>query len=103
MKTPHPLSEILFAVANGYAVQMCMKPCLGNWFDWESGNTNPLDSDADEYLWRIKPEPKPDIVKYAVLAADQSGFTLSGTQFNPDNLKITFSGETGKLIKAEIL
>jgi hypothetical protein len=60
----------------------------------------------DTFDWadkvRIKPEPKPDVVRYTQV-------TLSGTdilsyqEYLLDNLKLTFDGETGKLKSAEVI
>lgn len=99
MKTQHPLCEILFAMATGNTVQMCVKPGPDGWFDWVLDCTNPLDSDADEFLWRIKPEPKPDVVRY-LNAAPYIGNLVKRVD---DNTKLIFDGETGKLKSAEVL
>lgn len=54
----------------------------------------------DESDWRIKPAPKPDVVKeWRVIP---NGVEFSHYHGEP-NIKVTFDGETGKLIKAEIL
>ena len=50
---------------------------------------------------RIKPEPKPDVVKYATIKQDIS--SLSCHKFNSDNLKLTFDGETLELKSAEVI
>lgn len=59
--------------------------------------------------YRIKPEKKPDVVKYVGLIDDD----ISNPSYRanrrevidhwPIQLKLTFCGETGKLIKAEVL
>lgn len=51
------------------------------------------------YEYRIKPEPKPDVVKYALACV--SG--LGRAQLETDNLKLTFDGETGKLKAAAVI
>lgn len=56
----------------------------------------------EEYEYRFKPEPKQDVVKYA-RASDYSVGLASPRPFCSDNLKLTFDGETGKLIKAEVI
>jgi len=53
-------------------------------------------------IYRVKPTPKPDLTRYTCVATRGSD-AFSSRQFSLDNLKLTFDGETGKLIKAEIL
>lgn len=53
--------------------------------------------------YRIKPEKKADVVKHYQMS---SGFILNTVPCNgcgEDDLTLTFDGETGKLIKAEVL
>ena len=74
--------------------------------DWED-----VDMTGEEwyehYTYRIKPEPKPDVVKYLI-----RGFLSHSSWREFDNqkgheadgcIKITFDGETGKLKSAEVL
>lgn len=70
-------------------------------------NWHPVDASVEDWRrnnYRIKPEKKPDVIKH--YKADFSG-SISSCDFrlgcNLDNLRLTFSGETGKLIKAEVL
>ena len=51
---------------------------------------------------RIKPEPKPDIVRYTSIGLDYAD-DASERKFPTDNLKLTFDGETGKLKSAEVI
>lgn len=61
----------------------------------------------EEYEYRIKPEPKPDVVKYFMHEFN----SVVGSRFTQVfyegidrlDLKITWDGETGKLKKAEVL
>ena len=48
--------------------------------------------------WRIKPEPKPDVVLYRAL-----GKAGDCRPFEGANICLTFDGETGKLKSAEVL
>ena len=53
--------------------------------------------------YRIKPEPKPDVVREA--RADLCGnrlYVYDKDPLNP-NLRLTFDGETGKLKAAEVI
>jgi hypothetical protein len=56
---------------------------------------DPSWNDVSEY--RIKPTPKPDIVEWHNVA--RAGCTPKSAP----NIKLTFCGETGKLIEAEVL
>ena len=60
--------------------------------------------------YRIKPEPKPDMVYYGVFSTTQTRvhpFEMDScfTKFHDegDQVKVTFDGETGKLKSAEVL
>lgn len=64
----------------------------------------------EHWQYRIKPEPKPDIILYATIEDElpveksfnkELDFTQYRTPF--DNLKLTFDGETGKLKAAEVI
>ena len=70
-----------------------------------------LKSDSPSWLeekqYRIKPEPKPepkpDLVRYVACNVWFDGYDVSSSKYEGDNLKLTFDGETGKLISAEVL
>ena len=47
----------------------------------------------------VKPEPKPDFVRYGNI---QNAWYLD-TRSSGNNIKLTFNGETGALKKAEVL
>ena len=67
---------------------------------WQS-NRNP--SFLSKYEYRVKPEPKPDEIRYMV--AKNGGIYLF-VKFNgnkDNNLKLTFDGDTGKLKSAEVM
>jgi hypothetical protein len=102
MPTPHKHAEVIKAWADGYTIQV-LSPA-GYWLDLPTLHSYPK-WDADAY--RVKPEPKPDIVHYGRLnAADNSGFQVrefSAWQKDTDNVKATFDGETGKLKSVEML
>ena len=100
MRTPHKHAEIIKAWADGAQVQ-----CRNNVDpEWKDIGHNPCW--FEEIQYRIKPEPKPDLVYYGVF--DEVGNAELGscfTQFNDncDHIKLTFDGETGKLKSAEVL
>ena len=53
---------------------------------------------------RIKPEPKPDIVRYALISSAYiESINLTSCAYIVDNLKLTFDVETGELKSAEVI
>jgi hypothetical protein len=90
----HKHAELIIAWANGAKIQH-------RWLHlkWEDV-INPNWDLGFEY--RIKPEPKPDIVRYAEI--DKNGIYSWKCFATPtQNIKYTFDGETGKLKSAEVL
>jgi hypothetical protein len=51
--------------------------------------------------YRIKPAPKPDIVRYVRSTKDDDAVFVK--RLPEDNLKLTYDGETGFLKSAEVL
>ena len=96
----HKHAEIIKAWADGAKIQV--KAFNLTWDDRE----NPFWCLNREY--RIKPEPKPDDVRYIVIEAtsfDSHKFVQvyqTGKHLSP-NLRLTFDGETGELKSAEVL
>lgn len=70
-------------------------------FGWQTAQS-PAWTPCDEY--RIKPEPKPDVVKYVETRATPFGICKWDlcSSLNA-NLRLTFDGETGNLKSAEVL
>ena len=104
MNTPHKHADVLRAIADkGFEA--------GEWQhsfgDWREAHDflNPLTHPQLE--WRIKPEPKPDVVRYLWASPDSGWCTRVGNYTypatTPTNLKIILDGETGKLKSAEVL
>ena len=91
MKTPHKHCELIKAWADGVTIQILNK--VGIWLD--TAYNCPLWSEDRQY--RIKPEPKPDVVEWRMLP--RNGCTPTP----PPNIKLTFDGETGKLKSAEVI
>lgn len=102
--TPHIHAEEIKAWASGKEIEVWSE-CNEGWL---------LDSNPtwkNHYAYRIKPEPKPDLVVYAEVSgvADTacSQFTrsmaLTGAYYSFHNMKLTFDGETGKLKAAEVI
>jgi hypothetical protein len=101
MKTPHKHAALIKEWADGEQIEYFDK-FTKRWVT-SMGNSPSWISDTE---YRIKPEPKPDIVYYGVF--NQVGNAELGscfTKYNDqgDHIKLTFDGETGKLKAAEVL
>ena len=93
---PRKHKDLIIAWANGAEIQyqnhhgQWMEASLPNW---------------DEFTeYRIKPEPKPDIVRYVshVHCNGDTYFSSLKKDMNSD-LKITFDGETWKIKSVEVI
>ena len=112
---PHKHAELIKAWADGADVQYRWKHWHANeWEEWRDliflGDFN----DAINFEYRLKPEPKPDVVMYSrVLSVQEhkdggyyawvSNAYTEMPSCKADNLKLTFDGETGNLKSAEVL
>lgn len=100
----HKHAAVLRAIADGKTVEYKGEGS-GRWLVPNTG-TNPI---TQEHLeWRIKPEPKPDVVRwvnaYSDMGWETSHDALNGSlQSLAGLIKVTFDGETGKLKSAEVL
>jgi hypothetical protein len=93
----HKHADLIHAWADGAEIQL---KAIDGWRDIQ----RPHWHDNNDY--RIK--PKPDVVLLgAVLETGEAGcFTTYASHEDssfPDNLRLTFDGETGKLKSAEVL
>jgi hypothetical protein len=98
MSTPHKHAELIKAWADGATIEW--QASNGNWMvdkepNWGYPNAR----------YRIKPEPKPDIVRWVYGNQSMGYRSFDGACFEhtQPNLKLTFDGETGKLKTAEVL
>lgn len=99
--TPHKHAELIKAWAD----------CPSLVFQWRSGDMAVHWHDfAGEPDWssseiRIKPEPKPDSIKFGALvdASDFMTVVWHVSKQSSDNVKATFDGETGVLKAIELL
>jgi hypothetical protein len=93
---PHKHAELIKAWADGAEIQYKLN---GVWYDGFHDM-----SWLDNYEYRIKPEPKPDVYTTHHFWYD---FEFKECQLLMDsdvpNLKLTFDGETGELKSAEVL
>lgn len=93
---PHQHAETIKAWADGQVIEF-KSIGEGEWSIIDNPNWYPY------FEYRIKPEPKPDVVRYA----RTSGYNLcemtTPYKEEGDNLKLTFDSETGKLKSAEVI
>lgn len=97
----HKHAAVLRAIADGKAVQWRLN---STWNDYVDGHPGCPLYCMDGTEWRIKPERKPDVVRYVMTAPehglDHPDESLSGKY---SAIKAIFDGETGKLKSAEVL
>jgi hypothetical protein len=92
----HKHYDMIVAWANGQQIQI--RETGGDWEDIESPSW------INGCQYRIKPEAKPDIVKYIVTKAISEGICRwDSATCEYANLCLVFDGETGKLKSAEVL
>ena len=90
---PHKHKDLIIAWANGALIEyrqgdVWINSAIPWWEDWME--------------YRIKPEPKPDVVYYTLV--DLNGVSAwSENRTVVDNVRLTFDGETGKLKAAEVI
>jgi hypothetical protein len=102
MKKPHKHAEVIKAWADGAEIEY-LETMTSKEPYWANA---PMPKWSEETMYRVKPEPKPDVVYYG--AFDLIGSTTIDSCFTKmndegDQIKLTFDGETRKLIKAEVL
>lgn len=97
MAKPHKHAALIKAWADGAEIQYQYE----NTTMWVDLGDSPA-AWHPTVQYRIKPEPKPDVVKFCSVSPDHSGRLTSGRNFL-DNVKYTFCGETGKLLKVELI
>jgi len=105
--TPHKHCEVIKAYADGYTIQLSTD--VGVWEDIPVPNF-----DSKQGLYRVKPQPKPDVVMYGNIKETLYGVraglysqSLCGnfneTKAHADNLRVVYSGETGVLLSVELI
>jgi hypothetical protein len=96
MKTPHKHAALIKAWADGAKIQVSG---FGLWIDVPD-NQPQWSTECD---YRVKPEPKPDVVKYAVAYKHEIA-CLGSFNTNPNNnVMFVFDGETGVLKDVQLL
>lgn len=99
---PHKHAAVIKAWVDGASIQTRCKPILFDWIDVSCPRWLP------SWEYRIKPEPKPDVVKYGALTIRNDyvyvDICFSDTNaYVGNNLKLTFDGETGQLKAVSLL
>ena len=91
---PHKHAEVIKAWADGAQIQWKFK---GDWVDIQRPNWH-----EEEFEFRIKPEPKPDV--YVFLKFNTRYGNISrGLGVFDSNIRATIDGETGELKSVEML
>jgi hypothetical protein len=101
---PHIHADVIKAWADGAEIQSrsCTSLALNRWGGW-------CDVEIPEWHkhqeYRVKPQPKPDVVKYLGCSYQDSRVANDFFVIDhwPNKLKLTFDGETDTLKSAEIL
>ena len=100
MKTPHKHAELIKAWADGAVIECRVH-------DGDSWSTVDEPGWVVHYQYRIKPEPKPDVVEFALVRRyhrhRHCAFSWRCGADESYNLRLTFDGETGALKAAEVL
>ena len=91
----HKHADLIHAWADGAQIEW--KDRYGQWHDIGE----PLWSEKHEY--RIKPEPKPDIVHKTKIVLFEPYKDSVGFRNGLANIQLTFDGETWNLKSAEVL
>lgn len=113
MRKPHKHAELIKAWAEGAEIEQRSKSerlVVFNGNEWEDFDGYWFNDNEVEY--RIKPEPKPDVIALGIIewnGTKTGGMAQYNTEFRvseryeEDNVKLTFDGETGKLKSAEVI
>ena len=94
----HKHAELIKAWADGAEIETKWKNADSDWYPQEDFLWFIRSEFADKADFRIKPEPKPDVVQERCIAH----WTGISTNLCP-NIRVVFDGETGKLKSAEVL
>ena len=93
----HKHAELIKAWADGAEIQAYSR-ALNEWYDCIDPNWNEV-----LVTFRIKPEPKPDVVEYLRVGRRTYSLTFEWSDPPLANLKLIYDGETGKLKNAEVI
>jgi hypothetical protein len=101
----HKHAELIKAWADGAEIERFLE----NYGIWISTD-NKIIRWEEDYKYRIKSEPKPDVVLYSIVhnitndrAFVSNAYAIYEREMCDCNLKLTFDGETGKIKSAEVI
>lgn len=97
MKTPHKHADLIRAWADGAEIECLL---TGLWIKAPNPNW------GIDYEYRIKPEPKPDVIYYGTHETAGDVYlecVVSKVICKTDTFKLTFDGTTNKLKSAEVI
>lgn len=97
MKTPHKHAEVTIAWLNDQSIKL--EYSYEGWLGWAAPREGINPITHPDHNWRIKPEPKPDTVRYYNVLL----WRWREVADADSNLKLTYCGETGKLKAAEVI
>jgi hypothetical protein len=109
---PHKHAELIKAWADGAEIQeRYAKGKHPDDFDWVDFDGDWSFAHSNEYDFRIKPEPKPDVVKYMYQPSGAKGYewyevneeSFEMVTHPKETIKLLRDGETGELKSAEVL
>ena len=94
----HKHAELIHAWADGAEIEYLT--AYGTWALKEHTSWN------EYHEYRIKPEPKPDVIDYAYVIKNPMNHSMPNIEWTVKkwaNLKFIWDGETGKLKSAEVI
>ena len=97
MNKPHKHAELIKAWADGAEIQFKRQQEK----EWQDAGPNPSWYECFDY--RIKPQPKPDVVFTTHIEYDFGWKWINTTSIKEHNLRLKFDNKTGKLKSAEVL
>ena len=101
LKQQHKHAELLRAIADGEQIQLFYESAYEDGY-WSDASHELVLCQLDAGFtkkWRIKPQPKPDIINKMFAEASPK----LDNAWNTPNLELTFDGETQKLKAVRIL
>ena len=103
---PHKHAELIKAWADGAEIQYRFNGQIAE-DAWQNHYIDQNPTWSYSYEYRIKPEPKPDVVRYLnqlrPLFEEKKHWEESEYEITKTRIKLTFDGETGELKSAEVL
>lgn len=96
MKQPHKHAALIKAWADGAEIEI-YRTYNERW------ELHPYPSWSPDCQYRIRPEPKPDVVRYAIANDTFVEMCQTGCTCGQAAIKLTFDGETLKLKAVEMI